>query len=218
MARNKHPEETIKLILDVSTALFVKNGYDGTTLQDIINGLGGLSKGAIYHHFKSKEEIFDAICENLSSDNIKLYEEIRDAKNLSGMEKLRLSFNAGVSLNHKDITVALVPTLLSDPKFVLNEMKVIGEFVAPEFVEPILRQGIYDGSIKAENPKEMAQAILFLSNLWLSPLVAKNDESNARNKCEVFNTLFQSMGGDILDEATILKYEYYCSWFKNKDN
>ena len=45
MARNKYPEETVKLILDVATHLFVEKGYDATSLQDIINETN-LSKGA----------------------------------------------------------------------------------------------------------------------------------------------------------------------------
>ena len=52
MARNKHPEETINLILDVSFRLFMEKGYEQTSIQDIIDHLGGLSRGAIYHHFK----------------------------------------------------------------------------------------------------------------------------------------------------------------------
>ena len=45
MARNKHPEETVNLILDVALALFFEKGYDNTSIQDIIDGLGGLTKG-----------------------------------------------------------------------------------------------------------------------------------------------------------------------------
>ena len=54
MARNKHPEVTINRILDTSWELFMEKGYEATTIQDIVNALGDLSKGAIYHHFKSK--------------------------------------------------------------------------------------------------------------------------------------------------------------------
>ena len=60
MARNKFPEETERKILEVSFRLFQEKGYDHTTIQDIVNGLG-MSKGAVYHHFKSKEEILDQI-------------------------------------------------------------------------------------------------------------------------------------------------------------
>ena len=65
MARNKHPEETVEKILTVSAKLFMEKGYEHTTLQDIIDDLGGLTKGAIYHHFKGKEEILLAIADRM---------------------------------------------------------------------------------------------------------------------------------------------------------
>ena len=65
MARNKHPEETVEKILAVSAKLFMEKGYEHTTLQDIIDNLGGLTKGAIYHHFKGKEEILLAIADRM---------------------------------------------------------------------------------------------------------------------------------------------------------
>ena len=45
MARNKYPEVTVEKILEVSQRLFVEKGYDNTTIQDIVNELGGLTKG-----------------------------------------------------------------------------------------------------------------------------------------------------------------------------
>ena len=69
MARNKYPEVTVEKILEVSQRLFMEKGYDNTTIQDIVNELGGLTKGAIYHHFKSKEEIINALGEKLFFDN-----------------------------------------------------------------------------------------------------------------------------------------------------
>ena len=35
MARNKHPEETVAKILDVSMRLFTEQGYEHTTIQDL---------------------------------------------------------------------------------------------------------------------------------------------------------------------------------------
>ena len=61
MARNKYPEVTVEKILDVSQRLFLEKGYDATTIQDIVDDLGGLTKGALYHHFRSKEEIMVAL-------------------------------------------------------------------------------------------------------------------------------------------------------------
>ena len=94
MARNKHPEETVNLILDVALALFFEKGYDNTSIQDIIDGLGGLTKGAVYHHFKSKEDILSAA---LDRDNQALFDElrrIRDDGRMTGAEKLQALFAA----------------------------------------------------------------------------------------------------------------------------
>ena len=76
MARNKHPEETVNLILDVAFRLFMEKGYEHTSIQDIIDHLGGLSKGAIYHHFKSKEDILVAVTERITAESNDMLTEI----------------------------------------------------------------------------------------------------------------------------------------------
>ncbi len=47
-------------ILDSASELIVHYGYDKTTVSDIANQ-AGISKGAIYLHFKSKDELFEAL-------------------------------------------------------------------------------------------------------------------------------------------------------------
>ena len=86
MSRNKHPEETVQKILDASTRLFMERGYENTSIQDIINELKGLSKGAIYHHFASKEDILVAVIDRLTCDSNKMLDEIRDRTDLSGKD------------------------------------------------------------------------------------------------------------------------------------
>ena len=97
MARNKHPEETVNLILDVAFRLFMEKGYEHTSIQDIIDQLGGLSKGAIYHHFKSKENIFDALTSRMSEDSNRKLAVLRDQKGLSGEEKLKAIFKESLN-------------------------------------------------------------------------------------------------------------------------
>ena len=69
MARNKYPELTVEKILEVSQRLFLEKGYEQTTIQDIVDNLGGLTKGAVYHHFKSKEEIINALGDKMYLSN-----------------------------------------------------------------------------------------------------------------------------------------------------
>ena len=44
MARNKYPELTVEKILEVSQRLFLEKGYEQTTIQDIVDNLGGTNQ------------------------------------------------------------------------------------------------------------------------------------------------------------------------------
>lgn len=89
MARNKYPEETRKLIIEKATELFLQKGYENTTIQDIIDNLGGLTKGAVYHHFSSKNDILLAVMTNIYEDNHLLEDWANVLKriDLTGKEK-----------------------------------------------------------------------------------------------------------------------------------
>lgn len=100
MARNKYPEVTEERILEAAQRLFLEKGYDRTTIQDIVNELGGLTKGAVYHHFKSKEEILDKVGDQLFFQN-NPFEAVKQRKDLNGLEKLR----EAVRLNQSDLSL-----------------------------------------------------------------------------------------------------------------
>lgn len=210
MARNKYPEETVKLILDVATHLFVEKGYDATSLQDIINETH-LSKGAIYHHFSSKEEIFEAIFHRIGDENTTALAKVRDEETLNGLEKLRAIFKAALFNSNQSLMLTVTPCLLDNPRFLTMQIAQLYQIVVPKFIEPILQQGIEDGSIRAETPHELAEAIMVLSNVWLNPLVSMTDEEGMRNRCNTFNALLQGVGiVNLLDEDMIEGYIRYC--------
>lgn len=50
------PQRTKRALVDAALARFEKDGFDRTTLQDIVDD-AGLTKGAFYYHFASKEEV-----------------------------------------------------------------------------------------------------------------------------------------------------------------
>lgn len=210
MSRNKYPEETVKLILDVSTHLFSAKGYDKTSLQDIINETK-LSKGAIYHHFVSKEDILSAIFDRIGEENTAYLAKVRDDKKANGLEKLRSIVRAAVFNSNQSLMLTITPSLLDNPRFLAMQIEQIYQIVAPKFIQPILQEGMEDGSIKVENPKEVAEAIMILANTWLNPLVKKTDERGMRERCNTFNNLLRGIGIDtLLDEELIRAYINFC--------
>jgi len=211
MARNKYPEETVNLILEEALKLFIEKGYEHTSIQDIINNLGGLSKGAIYHHFKSKEEIFQSVCEKIGNENTAYFNKLRDDKTMTGYEKLKMMIKAGYANPGSNAIIAMSNKIMNDPKFVMKQVIEIYELIVPCYIEPIINEGISDGSIETAYPKELAEVIITLMNIWVNPAIAKSTPEEMRRKMEFFSVLLNGIGIDILDTETILQYVEYSS-------
>lgn len=64
MDKNLKRMATMHRMQVTGLALFYKNGFYNTSIDDILKELN-LSKGAFYYHFKSKEDFFISILENL---------------------------------------------------------------------------------------------------------------------------------------------------------
>lgn len=63
MTERRPSSERRKEILEAALTIFVKKGYSDARMEDIVQEIG-LSKGAIYHHFQSKRDLFIALIEH----------------------------------------------------------------------------------------------------------------------------------------------------------
>jgi AcrR family transcriptional regulator len=54
-------------LLAVATALFARSGYEATSIDAVLQE-AGVSRGSLYHHFKGKDALFEAVLENLETD------------------------------------------------------------------------------------------------------------------------------------------------------
>ena len=88
MARNKYPEITEARILDTATKLFLEKGWEETTVQDIVDELGDITRGAFYHHFKSKDDIIDAVTTRMFLGN-NPFKAVEENKSLNGLQKIQ---------------------------------------------------------------------------------------------------------------------------------
>ena len=203
MGRNKYPEVTVQKILDAAERSFIEKGYDRTSLQDIITATG-LSKGAIYHHFTSKEDIFYYVCDRIGQRNAEVLSKVRDDPALNGLDKLRAIFKASLQPERQAKMFCMMPYLMDNAKFLATEMRTIFEEVVPGFVEPIIRQGVADGSIHTDHPKELAEAMMMLSDVWINPIVRPTSPEEIAARCAVYNQLFGGFGVDGLIDQEII--------------
>ena len=203
MSRNKYPEVTVEKILDVSQRLFYEKGYEKTSIQDIVNELGGLSKGAIYHHFKSKEDILCEREERIFKDN-NPFAVVEKEKNLNGLQKLKYV----IELNQKNqamdensqITEQFVP-LLENPHILASTIQSNRKYLSPCF-RKLIQEGIDDGSIKTKYAKELSE-LLPLMELWMMPSVFPASDEEIKHKFEFLKNMFEKMGLPIFDENVV---------------
>ena len=217
MARNKHPEETVNLILDVAFRLFMEKGYEHTSIQDIIDHLGGLSKGAIYHHFKSKEDILAAVTDRMTADSNEMLARIRDRSDMSGKEKLKILFKESINRPVQDDIFTAAPNFGKNPKLLFSLLTETMEESAPKYILPIIRQGIADGSIRTEYPEELAELITLTANVWMNPMIFDSTEEESYRKFMVFSQMLKGFGLDVVDKEMLDRLQELAAIYqKNK--
>lgn len=199
MARNKYPEETVEKILSVAQRLFLEKGYDSTTIQDIVNELDGLSKGAVYHHFKSKEEIMDAVGDRMFLAN-NPFEKVRKRSDLSGLQKLKEVIRLNQSDKARtDLTIQSIP-ITRNPRLLVEMIESNRRVLTPYYNE-LLDEGNKDGSIHTEYTKEIAELMPLLTSLWLLPSVFPGTKEEMKHKFYFLGDMLEKMGVPIMDNS-----------------
>lgn len=162
-------------ILKVARNLFLTKDYDKTTMVDIMDALE-IAKGTIYHYFRSKEVLFEAVIEDIVEENIKHMKNLLKNTPKNALEKMQLLVNAGnisqenekiLEQLHKPANDALHSRLLA-----ATLMKQAPLYAA------IIQQGCDEGMFKTEVPLECAEFILsaiqFLTDMGIYPWAEKD--------------------------------------------
>ena len=183
-------------ILEASGALFAEKGFDSTTMQDIMER-SGLSKGAIYHHFKSKEEIMQALGDKMFFDN-NPFDEIRKRTELNGLQKIRelLKINQ-TDTKRNDFNMEAVH-ILKDPRILANAVEANRRVLTPLWRE-LLEEGKADGSVKTEYAKELSE-LLPLINFWLMPSVYPATAGEIHHKLIFVMEVLSKMGLPLMED------------------
>jgi AcrR family transcriptional regulator len=85
--RQEHTEHTRRALIDAATRLFTERGYADTSIDQVANG-ARVTRGALYHHFASKQEIFGAVCDAVDA---RVLDRVRAAAAQGGTGEERLS-------------------------------------------------------------------------------------------------------------------------------
>lgn len=197
LSRNKYPEETVQKILDVSYELFTQKGYEKTSIQDIVDRLG-MSKGAIYHHFKSKEDILNRLCEGVY-EGIDIFSEIKNTPGITALQKLSRLFLYELQDKKKvALDVVTAPVYRYNARMILESLQCAVEEIAPEICS-LIEEGNRDGSIHTQYPREAAESLLVLMNIWINPAIFPVEKERFISKVRFYQQVLDRIGIPLID-------------------
>ncbi|MGE6631844.1 TetR/AcrR family transcriptional regulator [Bacillus sp. NPDC077027] len=209
MARNKYPEKTVEQILAVSTKLFKEKGFEKTSLQDIIRELD-MSKGAIYHHFKSKEEILRAVMDRqFRYATQKLDYLIQHTEAAHAKEKLQLILEHLVADPQSHSVDGILIDQMKNPQFVVEGIKA-GVNQDASIIKNLILEGIEDGSMTTAFPAECAEVFMLLVNIWINPTLFERNQEATVQRLLFLQHMMKGLEADIVSDQFIQKVaEHY---------
>ena len=85
-------------------------------------------------------------------------------------------------------------------------------------IEPMLREGIEDGSIQTKYPKQMAEMLMILANIWLNPAVFQVSENELYDKFLFLKYVGERLGIPVLDDRMLDRLQLYRSIMEENES
>ena len=157
-----------------------------------------MTKGGIYHHFKSKQAIFASLLS--TSDNGNTFFQWQGK---TGLEKIQNSLKAELTSFRKHSITYSAGVLLKTPRIIGEQYLQTFEIFVPE-LEKIVQEGIEDGSIQTDFPKEVSELILLLFNLWIGFRLNQLGVDELKRKILFLKKVFDGLGVPVITEEILM--------------
>lgn len=157
MRTAKHFDAKRNDILKTASQLFMTQGYEATTTRDILKACN-IAKGTLYHYFKSKEEILDAMVEVFTETMADQARAIAERKDLTASQKLFFIVLGDKNSDEKDKMIETLHRVENAKLHIKSIMETI------RLLTPILTQvvelGIEEGVFKTPYPQEVVEQLI----------------------------------------------------------
>lgn len=204
MLNNNLSNQTYEDILSTAYSFFIEKGYEKTSIQDIINELG-ISKGAIYHYFKSKEEILQSVLLlEKEKANIYLDKLIQEADGCNAKEKIKYVLNRLMSDEKINTTNRFLLNQTNNSKAIIQSIIQTVNIDSIKFFE-LIKEGVKDGSLNTDFPKECSELLLLLCNIWLNPILFNRTYEETVNRFVFIQFTMKQLGVDVIGDELLDK-------------
>ena len=156
----KKPEERRKEIVDAAAVLFDEKGYEAASMKELMERLG-VAKGTIYHYFRSKEDLLEAVVEDVIDQELERQKTILGSGRVEGLSALalmeRLIGGASVAQEHREVLKALHGS--GAEVLHVRQLGCYIQKLAPLFAD-VIQQGCDEGVFDVACPLETAEFLL----------------------------------------------------------
>ena len=204
MLNDNSSNQTYEDILSTAYDFFIEKGYEKTSVQDNINELG-ISKGAIYHYFKSKEEILQSVL-LLEKEKADIYLDklIKEADGYNAQEKIKHVLNRLVSDEKINTTNRFLLNQTNNSKAIIQSIIQTINIDSIKFFE-LIKDGVKDGSLDTDFPKECSELLLLLCNIWLNPILFNRTYEETINRFIFIQFTMKQLGVDVIGNELLDK-------------
>lgn len=188
----KEAKERKNEILDVAERLFETRGFDHTSTNDILEETG-IARGTLYYHFKSKEELLDAMVERMTERLIVRAKEIaarKDVPVLQRFTRMMLALHAGGSIDQE------ILEQVHKPQNALMHQKIQQQLlteITPLLVA-LIEEGTAQGICHTEYPLEVAEMTFLYANVVFDDLAEYGTEEKQRKIAAFIHNLERLLG------------------------
>ncbi len=196
----KHPDIRRAELLDRAAGLFLRHGYDNVSLNGLIAD-AGVSKGAFYHWFPSKDALIAALAERSARQAFAGVEDAVAACGGDALARLNALLQAGFDVNMKmggpEQLAAMVSLLRPDNAHLYGRILTVEEELFLPLLTRLISDGVAEGIFDTFDPGGVADMIYGLAartNSNILDVLGAAEESARDRAIEVLTTRFRIHG------------------------
>lgn len=178
--RAAHVADTRRALLDSARALFGEQGFQATRTEEIVRR-AGLTRGALYHHFAGKEDLFRAVFRELSDEVAQSL--LRRSTERDGLDAWsRFRANSEVYLEAASRNRHYRQVVLIDGPAVLGEEAWQGWHGPIDKIAEYVREAVGDGVLEPQPEDALAHLLSALGTGGVMYVARADDPGAARDE------------------------------------
>ncbi|NTV77576.1 MAG: TetR/AcrR family transcriptional regulator [Clostridiales bacterium] len=189
-------------ILVAARELFVKKGYDQTSVNDILKVVD-IAKGTFYYYFSSKEEVLEAIILNIVEEGARRAEVILEDKSIPLVSRIMMAIMAQTPEFEGSQEIKEELHKVENAKLEQLYLKEMLKRMTPVLQKPIL-EGIEQNVFQMEYPLECIETTLLLGHMMFDCEVFEWKAEEYPKKIQAFLCNIERMMGTKKGELSSL--------------